>query len=258
MMLPNNINNNRLERIWLLAKIEFKLRYYENNLGLLWALIKPISEMLIFYVAFEFLLGNKIPNYISYLYLGIIIWNFFIESSSGMIAILGTKKYLYEYSNISKIEIYVAQILSISIGFLFNMTIFVLYFLASGNTFSINVLYLPLILLNLFFTGLGISMVLSTIYLLAKDINQIWGLITAMGFWLSPILFRAEQLREKLPLIDYFNPISGIMINAREIMMYNNSPDFNLLAINFFHSSLLLILGVILVKKLGAKASELL
>jgi ABC-type polysaccharide/polyol phosphate export permease len=83
--------------------------------------------MLIFFIAFEFLLGNEIPNYISYLYLGIIIWNFFIESSSGMIAILGTKKYLYEYTNISKFEIYIAQILSISIGFLFNLLIFIIY-----------------------------------------------------------------------------------------------------------------------------------
>jgi ABC-type polysaccharide/polyol phosphate export permease len=254
----NNSDANRLERIWLLAKIEFKLRYYENNLGLLWALIKPISEMLIFFIAFEFLLGNEIPNYISYLYLGIIIWNFFIESSSGMIAILGTKKYLYEYTNISKFEIYIAQILSISIGFLFNLLIFIIYFLVSGNTFSLNVLYLPLIFLNLLLLGLGISMVLSTIYLIANDINQIWSLIVAMGFWLSPILFRAEQLREKLPLIDYFNPISGIIINSREIMMYHNPPNFNLLLINYGHVILLIFSGWILVKKLGVKASELL
>jgi ABC-type polysaccharide/polyol phosphate export permease len=258
MKSPKNLDSNRLERIWLLAKIEFKLRYYENNLGLLWALIKPISEMLIFFIAFEFLLGNEIPNYISYLYLGIIIWNFFIESSSGNIPILSTKKYLYEYSNISKFEIYIAHLLSISIGFLFNMMIFVLYFCLTGNTFSINVLYFPLIFLTLFLLGLGIAMLLSTIYLVAKDINQIWALVVAMGFWLSPILFKADQLREKLPLLDYFNPISGIIINAREVLMYQHAPNFNLLLINLGHASLLIIVGGILVKKLGARASELL
>ena len=44
---------NKLERIWLLAKIEFKLRYYENRLGLLWALIKPIMDICIYYVVFQ-------------------------------------------------------------------------------------------------------------------------------------------------------------------------------------------------------------
>ena len=38
--------SNKAERLWLLAKIEFKLRYYENKLGLLWALIKPLMDMI--------------------------------------------------------------------------------------------------------------------------------------------------------------------------------------------------------------------
>ena len=46
--------SNKLERIWLLAKIEFKLRYYENKLGLLWALIKPISDIFIYSIFLPF------------------------------------------------------------------------------------------------------------------------------------------------------------------------------------------------------------
>ena len=51
--------SNKLERLWLLAKIEFKLRYYENKLGLLWALIKPVMDMTIYYVAFKIILKHK-------------------------------------------------------------------------------------------------------------------------------------------------------------------------------------------------------
>jgi ABC-type polysaccharide/polyol phosphate export permease len=89
--------SNKLERLWLMAKIEFKLRYYENKLGLLWALIKPVSDIIIYYVAFELILKQGIPNFISFLFIALIIWNFFIESTTGTIQILNTKKYLYEY-----------------------------------------------------------------------------------------------------------------------------------------------------------------
>ena len=58
-----------MERIWLLAKIEFKLRYYENKLGLLWAVIKPISDIFIYYVAFELVLKQGIPNFVSFLFI---------------------------------------------------------------------------------------------------------------------------------------------------------------------------------------------
>src|SRR5580704_10636809 len=100
--------SNKVERIWLLAKIEFKLRYYENKLGLLWALIKPIMDITIYYVVFQIILKQDIPQFASYLFIGLILWNFFIESTTGTIQILNTKKYLYEYCNIYKLKIYIS------------------------------------------------------------------------------------------------------------------------------------------------------
>src|SRR6185295_390064 len=94
--------SNKVERLWLLAKIEFKLRYYENKLGLLWALIKPLMDIAIYYVVFKVILDNTIPSFASFLFIGLIIWNFFVESTTGTVQILNTKKYLYEYSNMNK------------------------------------------------------------------------------------------------------------------------------------------------------------
>src|SRR5215207_6383091 len=94
--------SNKFERIWMLAKIEFKLRYYENKLGLLWALLKPVMDICIYYVAFKIILKQNIPAFASYLFIGLIIWNFFVESTTGTIQILQIKKFLYEYSNMNK------------------------------------------------------------------------------------------------------------------------------------------------------------
>src|SRR5436853_6757693 len=102
MLKDWSVRTNKLERLWLLAKIEFKLRYYENKLGLLWALIKPIMDMCIYYVAFKVILKSDVPSFASYLFIGLIVWNFFLESTGGTIQILNTKKYLYEYSNMNK------------------------------------------------------------------------------------------------------------------------------------------------------------
>src|SRR5688572_6057640 len=120
--------SNKIERLWLMAKIEFKLRYYENKLGLLWALIKPISDIFIFYVAFEVIMEQGIPNFISFLFIGLIMWNFFVESTTGTIQILNTKKYLYEFTNMNKIEIYLSTLLSNCIGFFFNFFMFTIFY----------------------------------------------------------------------------------------------------------------------------------
>lgn len=41
--------NNQWERIWILAKTDFKLRYYETTLGLIWAFLHPIIRMVIYW-----------------------------------------------------------------------------------------------------------------------------------------------------------------------------------------------------------------
>src|SRR6202035_5763145 len=129
--------SNKLERFWLLSKIEFKLRYYENILGLIWALVKPISDCLIYYVAFDLILKSGFPQFVSFLFIGLILWNFFLETTTGTIQILSTKKYLYEYTNMNKIEIYISVIGSNLIGLFFNVLMFSVYFLLieKGTTY---------------------------------------------------------------------------------------------------------------------------
>jgi len=65
--------SNKVERLWLLAKIEFKLRYYENKLGLLWALLKPLLDIIIYYIAFKVILKNDISVFFFFLFIGLII-----------------------------------------------------------------------------------------------------------------------------------------------------------------------------------------
>jgi ABC-type polysaccharide/polyol phosphate export permease len=250
---------NKLERIWLLAKIEYKLRYYENKLGLFWALLKPVSDIFIFYVAFELILKQGIPNFVSFLFIALIIWNFFVESTTGTIQILSTKKYLYEYTNMNKIEIYLSTIFSNCIGFVFNLSFFILYFqfIDSGTLgLGIEALYIIPIFLNLIILSLAFSLILSCIYVLAKDITQVWMVVTGIGFWISPILFKLETFREALPGIDFANPIAGIIINARNAMLYQKAPEWNLFYFDFVYAIILLLVGILMLNKIGSRAAE--
>jgi ABC-2 type transport system permease protein len=253
------IRSNKLERLWLLARIEFKLRYYENKLGLIWALLKPIMDICIYYIAFKVILKQNIPAYASYLFIGLICWNFFVESTTGTIQILQTKKYLYEYSNMNKMEIYVSTILSNSIGFLFNFIMFLLFynFIESQSTgVSLYNLWMVAIFLNLYILSLAFSLLLSNIYIIAKDINQLWQVFTGFLFFLSPIFYKLSTFESALPFFEYMNPLAGIIINSRRVMMEGRNPDFTLFFLDFGYAFVLLFFGLLLLRKLGAKAAE--
>lgn len=251
--------SNKSERLWLLAKIEFKLRYYENKLGLLWALIKPLMDIAIYYVVFQIIMKQDVPAFASYLFIGLIIWNFFLESTTGTIQLLNTKKYLYEYSNMNKLEIYISTLLSNTIGFFFNFVMFLIFYNfleknVSGSSFYI--LWIVPLFINLFILSLAISLILSNIYIIAKDITQLWQVFTSFLFFLSPVIYRLSTFKEALPTFDYVNPIAGIIINARRVCMESRSPDPKLLLFDFSYAVLLLLIGFLLLNKLGSKAAE--
>ena len=252
-------SSNKIERIWLLAKIEFKLRYYENRLGLVWALLKPIMDICIYYVAFKIILKQNIPAFASYLFIGLICWNFFVESTTGTIQILNTKKYLYEYSNMDKMEIYISTLMSNSIGFFFNFIMFLLFYnLIESQSYGLSVqnFWIIPLFINLFILSLALSLILSTVYVIAKDINQVWQVFTSFLFFLSPIFYKLSTFKMALPFFDHINPLAGIIINARRVMMEGQKPDGPLFIFDMAYAGILLFFGILLLNKLGARAAE--
>lgn len=252
------VESNRLERIWMMAKMEFKLRYYENKLGLLWALIKPISMIIVYFIAFEIILGTAVPNFPIYLFSGLMMWLFFVESTSGSIAILRTKRYLYEYTNMSKLEIYFSTMISNIIGLVFNL---IVYFIAAAFTGiypSFYALYFPIIALSLIILCMGLALILSNLFILFKDITQIWGIVVSAGIFLSPIFLSGDLFTKKIPIINYLNPISGIIINTREVVMYNTNPDWIMVAYDYAYAFIILAIGIYTLQKHSHKASEVL
>ncbi len=253
------LQSNKFERIFLLAKIEFKLRYYENQLGLIWAVLKPLMELGIYFVVFKTIMKQDVPAFASFLFIGLIFYNFFLESTSGTIQILRTKKYLYEYSNMNKIEIYLSTLFSNSIGFLFNLCVFFIFYLffEPGDTnVTWRALYLIPLYINIFLVSLGFSMILSTTFIYAKDIHQIWMVFTNLFFFVSPIFYRLSTFRESVPGADYINPFAGIIINARKVVMDNVDPEWDLFAFDFGYALLIFLIGLLLLNKFGAKAAE--
>jgi ABC-type polysaccharide/polyol phosphate export permease len=254
-----SLGTNKLERFWLLSKIEFKLRYYENLLGLVWALVKPISDILIYYVAFELIMKMAVPQFVSFLFIGIILWNFFVESSLGTIQLLSTKKYLYEYTNMNKIEIYLSVLGSNLIGLFFNFCMFITYyvFFEKGETYISwhFLLFIP-ILINLIILSLAFSLILSTLYIYAKDITQIWVIVINLAFWISPLIYKPEIFMKTMHPVAYLNPFSSIVINARNTLLYHQLPDWKLFFWGFGYAGCFLLLGIYLLNTLGTKAAE--
>lgn len=252
------VESNRGERIWMMAVMDFKLRYYENKLGLLWALVKPLSQIIIYTIAFDIVFESDMENYSIYLFSGLVIWNFILESSSGAIPLLASKKYLYEYTNMSKLEIYLAVTLSNVIGMVLNLLI---YFMVAAmfGVFPTMMSFAAIpILIVTAILGLGLSMILSNLFLLFSDINQIWNVVVQFLFFLSPIIYDTSVFMDKIPFMAHLNPVSGLIINFRQAVLYGGSLDGDLFFWTILYTAGILAAGLAMMKRVSPKASEIL
>ena len=248
--------NNRLERIWLMAKFDFVTRYYGSFLGLFWALLKPLFQLGVFFVVFTMLFKSRTENFLLFLFIGIIMFQFFTESAKGSMNIFKTKRYLLENIQINKLDIFYSAISATFLGFLFNFVVFCVGNIFLNDIFSWSILYFPLVLMNLIVLILATQLIFATISIYLKDIDNIWFVLNNLLFWGSGIFFDLSTLTGNAALIKYFNPLAGILMNARDILIYGRPLDMYLLAINLLTAFGFLVIGLWIFKKYSAKALE--
>src|ERR1035437_1527242 len=66
-----------------MVRTDFKIRYQGSVLGYFWSLLKPLFLFSILYIVFTYIipLGKGVAHYPVYLLLGVVLWNFFVEST---------------------------------------------------------------------------------------------------------------------------------------------------------------------------------
>lgn len=253
------ISKERLERIFLFAKTEYHLRYYGSKLGVLWAFINPLFRILIYYVTFSYLIfRQRDPEFVLYLFTGIITWGFFSEATNTSISLFRKQRYILENVKLPKEDFFLASVGSKLYAYLINLLIyFVFSLIFFSPEYSFRLLYLIPVIIGLFLFSLGISFFLATLYIYLRDLDHIWTIVLTAGFWMVPVIWDYQLLYSKYQFMLY-NPITAFLVNIRQITMHNEVPDMNVMLLAVLLSALLAIIGYVFMIKFSRKAVEFL
>jgi ABC-2 type transport system permease protein len=197
---------------YTLATTEFKLRYFGSALGYLWSLMRPVLFFGVLYVMFTKILhaGQGIPHYAVYLLTSIMLWTFFVETTSNSVQCLLAREGLLRKMRFPRLVIP----LSVALTALFNLGMnFIAVFafaLASGVSPRPTWLELPLLVVLIAILAVGTGMLLSVLYVRFRDIQPIWEVIAQILFYGSPIIYVAAQYKGFVH-IAMCNPIAAIL-----------------------------------------------
>lgn len=250
-----------------LVKTDFKLRYQGSILGYTWSLLRPLLLFVILYVVFVNFLKFKddtISYYPIYLLLGIVLWNFFSETTSQSLSSIVSRGEIIRKIQIPRWTIVFSSSISALINLMLSMIIVACFMVANGVDIKSTIMFFPLAVAQLYVLSLGLSLILATLYVKYRDISYIWEVILQAAFYITPIIYPLSLITsETFQKLLLLNPIASPIQDARYSVVSHNtvtttgiidSPWLQFLP--YVMAVVIFIIGVVYFRKQSASFAE--
>jgi len=228
-----------LHRFWsltfMLARTEFKLRFFGSILGYVWTLMRPLMLFGVMLFVFTDILdinkGNPVPHYPEYLLQGIILFTYFQETTAGAVPSLVARENLLRRVRFPRLVVPLSVALFCLFNLGMNLIVVFIFILASGVTPMWSWLELiPMIVLLVIFSS-GVGMLLSALYVRFRDVQPIWEVFLQLLYYGSPILYTVQTAAKhhflNIPFsrILVLNPLGAIITQARKALLQPSAPS---------------------------------
>lgn len=213
------------ELLGMLVRRELRARYKDSSLGMVWSLVRPLVQLLIYYLVMgKFLSAERaIPDFAVYVFSGLTTWGLFSEivsvGTGSVVANAGIIKKIHLPREIFPLSTVGSALFNFSIQF----TILVIAALALGgiNT-DVNLIYLPLSVLLVLVWGTSLALLLSAANVYLRDVQYLVEVVMIMGFWLSPIVYSWEMVSTRIPPvfaeIYSWNPVTVAVFGMNRVV----------------------------------------
>ena len=225
VVTPTISVRKRLREIWLsrelliyLVRTEIKVKYKNSALGLVWSMVAPAMTLAIYFFVFQIVLGNRMPNFVIFLFAGLLIWNLF---QLGVLA--GTGVVVNNAGIVKKVSfpreiLALAAVGSACVFFFFQCLVMIGFMVVLRA--PPDLLYFPLLVLALI-TGVilasGLGILLSSINVYLRDTQHLIEVVLTAWFWACPIVYSYQTIASKLgprhlTWVYLLNPVTPLVL----------------------------------------------
>src|SRR3989344_1916234 len=226
------------ELLWALTLREIKVRYKQTVLGVLWAILQPVALTLIFTVVFGFFLkvdSGSVP-YPIFAYSALLPWTFFTTAVSfGALSVVNNGS-LVTRVYFPREVLPLATVGAAIFDFFMASIVFIILALIFQIHFSVNLLFVLLILPAVIMFATGISLLLSCLNVLFRDVRFIVPLLLQIWLYVTPVIYSLSQIPQKYRFIIFLNPMAPLIQGFRESTVLSKNPSLEYLSISFVTS----------------------
>ncbi|BDV43141.1 transport permease protein [Geotalea uraniireducens] len=198
---------------------EFLIRYKQTVIGILWAILQPLSLMLLFSFIFGVVLHMTQKNYpyTLFYFAGVLPWTFFSGATNFSVTCLS-----HNFNLVTKIY-FPREIIPLSgvainfIDYLIGLFVYfiLLFFYSVPITWNF-IWLLPLILLLIIYTT-SVSLLLSALNVYYRDVKLATNFIIQFLFFATPVIYSIDSVDNRWKILLFFNPLTFIVENMRRV-----------------------------------------
>lgn len=236
---------NHRELLWTWIWRDIRVRYKQSLLGGLWAILQPVSLMLMFTLVFSIFapLPTETVPYPIFSYTALLPWTFFATSITFSVTSLTNNMHLitkiYFPREILPLAAVGTSLLDMGIASIILVGLMLFY----QVPFSLTMLLFPLLLLVQIALTLGIAFFASAINVFYRDIRFIVPLSIQLWMYASPIIYPLKIVPAQYLPLYMLNPMAGLIEGYRSILLHGQLPNWTYLGLSAGISAVLVLAG---------------
>ena len=240
------------ELLYFLTWRDIKVRYKQTVLGAAWAIIQPFFTMLVFSLFFGRL--AKIPSdgipYPIFAYAALVPWAFFSnglsQSSNSLVDNANMLKKVY----FPRLVVPLSSVISGVVDFILAFTVLLGMMLFYGIYPTINVIWLPFLLLLTLTTSLGVGLWLSAMNVQFRDVRYTVPFLTQFWLFATPIAYPSSLLSDPWRTLYGINPMVGVVEGFRWALLGRDTAPGPIILVSSLVALALLVGGAFFFRRL--------
>ena len=208
-----------------LVKRDFKKKYKRTVLGMGWSMLAPLLTLLVMKLVFEQFFGRNTPHYTTYLFCGLLVFNWFAESTNGGMRSLYGNASIFTKVNVPKYLFLFSGNIQALLNFTLTLLVFFFFCWLDDVAFTWRFVFLLYPIMTLLLFNVGVGMVLSALYIFFRDMDYLWGVFVQLLMYGSAIFYQVDRMSPSIQMVFACNPIYRHIAYVREIVLNGAIPS---------------------------------
>ncbi|TPL27477.1 ABC transporter permease [Mesorhizobium sp. B2-4-1] len=238
------------EVVFFLAWRDFKVKYRQTYLGILWAMLQPLVAMSVFSIFFGKLAGissNGAP-YPLFVLCGLVPWSFFSRAVASMTGSLVRNQELVKRVYFPRLIIPISTMASCLTDMLVGFALLFAAMLAFGSWPAPQAVFLPLFVLVMAASATGVGVALSAINVRFRDVGYLLPFSLQTLLFMTPIVYPSNLVPQLWRPLYSLNPMVGT-VEAIRWSVLGAPADWLMISISTLSSLALLVAGLTIFSK---------